>query len=74
MWLRFVMSCYANFETGQTLCYVQTDATMPNIAGQQCWELLCPFARSLKVLLQHQSTFVVLPVVGSLNMVIGNIP
>ena len=36
--------------------YVQTDATIPNIAGQQCWELLCPFARSLKVLLQHQRT------------------
>ena len=52
-----VACCCAKFETGQTLSYVQTDATIPNIAGQQCWELLCPFARSLKILLQHQSTF-----------------
>ena len=56
MLLRVVMSCCAKFETGQTLSYAQTDATIPNIAGQQCWEFLCPFARSLKVLLQHQST------------------
>ena len=57
MLLRVVMSCCAKFETGQTLNYVQTDATIPNNAGQRCSELLCPFARSLKVLLQHQSTF-----------------
>ena len=46
MLLRVVGSCCAKFETGQTFIYVQTDATTPNIVGQQCWELLRPFARS----------------------------
>ena len=39
----------AKFETGQTLIFLQMDATTSNIAGQQCWELLRPFARSLIV-------------------------
>ena len=51
MLLIVVGSCCALFETGQTFSHVQTDATTPNIVGQQCWELLCPFARSLKVIL-----------------------
>ena len=48
MLLRVVGSCCAKFETGQTFIYVQTDATTPNIVGQQCWELLRLFACSLK--------------------------
>ena len=46
MLLRVVGSCCAKFETDQTFSYVQTDATTPNIVGQQCWELLRPFACS----------------------------
>ena len=57
MLLRVVMSCCAKFEFGQTLSYVQTDAIIPNIAGQQCWELLCPFARSLKFYFSTKALF-----------------
>ena len=47
--LHVVKSCQcAKFETVQTLSYVQTDGTTPNIVGQQCWELLRPFASSFK--------------------------
>ena len=28
-----VVCCYANFETGQTISYVKTDATTPSIVG-----------------------------------------
>ena len=52
-----VACCCAKFETGQTLSYVQTDAIIPNIAGQQCWELLCPFARSLKYYFSTKAIF-----------------
>ena len=48
MLLCVVGSCCAKFETGQTFSCVQTDATTPTIVGQQCWELLRPFARSLR--------------------------
>ena len=44
MLLRVVWSCCAKFETGQTF----SCATTPTIVGQQCWELLRPFARSLR--------------------------
>ena len=43
MLLRVVGSCCAKFETGQTF-----EPTTPNIVGQQCWELLRPFACSLR--------------------------
>ena len=36
MLLSVVGSSCAKFETGQTFSYVQTDATTPNIVGQQC--------------------------------------
>ena len=42
-----VGSCCTKFETGQTFIDVQTDATTPNMLGQQCWECVRPFARSL---------------------------
>ena len=42
-----VGSCRTKFETGQTFIDVQTDATTPNMLGQQCWEFVRPFARSL---------------------------
>ena len=48
MLLRVVGSCCTKFETGQTFSCEQTDATTPNIVGQQCWELLRLFACSLK--------------------------
>ena len=35
-----VACCLTKFETGQTLIDVQTDATTPNMLGQQCWEFL----------------------------------
>ena len=49
MLLQVFGSCCAKFETGQTLSYMkmQTDATTPNIVGQQCWESLRPFTCSL---------------------------
>ena len=50
MLLRGVGSCCAKFDTGQTFSHVPGETT-PNIVGQQCWELLRPFARSLKVIL-----------------------
>ena len=39
--LRAFASCCAMFDTGQTFSYVQT------WLGQQCWELLRPFPRTL---------------------------
>ena len=42
-----VRSCWAKFETVQTFSHVQTDATNPNIVGQECWKSLRPFAGSL---------------------------
>ena len=45
--LRVVVSYCAKFETGQTFSHLQTGATSPNFIGQQFWELLRPFARSL---------------------------
>ena len=57
-----VGSCCAKFETGQTFCYVQTDATTPNVAcvqtsplpqytgySQRRWELSRPFVHSCKI-------------------------
>ena len=41
-------SCCAKFEIGQTVSCEQTDATTSNTVGQQCWEVLGLFARSLK--------------------------
>ena len=40
MLLQVFGSCCAKFETGQTLSYMhmQTDATTPNIVGQQRWD------------------------------------
>ena len=51
MLLQVFGSCCAKFETGQTLSYMkmQTDATTPNIVGQQCWESLRPFTCSLGI-------------------------
>ena len=43
--LHVVGSCCTKFETGQTFIDVQTDATTPNMLGQQCWEFVRPFAR-----------------------------
>ena len=40
MFLRAVRICCIKFETGQTFSYVQTDATIPNMLGQECWQLL----------------------------------
>ena len=45
--LHVVGSCCTKFETGQTFIDVQTDATTRNMLGQQCWECVRPFARSL---------------------------
>jgi len=42
-----VGSCCTKFEIGRNFSYVKTDATkLPPLLGQQCWELLHPFARS----------------------------
>ena len=49
MLLDAVACCCAKFETGQTFSPVQTDATLLAYNSQHCWELLRPFARSLKV-------------------------
>ena len=46
MLLRVVESCCAKFETGQTLSYAQRTQQLPTLLAQQCWELLCPLARS----------------------------
>ena len=35
MLLRVIWSCRAKFETGQTLGFLQTDETTPNIVGQK---------------------------------------
>ena len=72
MLLIVVGSCCAiKFETGQTLSHVQTT---PNIVGQRCWELLRPFARSLKVILNLSNSiyptrviFLSLPAGGSFD-------
>ena len=45
--LHVVGSCCTKFETGQTFIDVQTDATTPNMLGQQRWEFVRSFARSL---------------------------
>ena len=73
MLLRGVGSCCAKFETGQTFSHVP-DATTPNIVGQQCWELLRPFARSLKVILNLSNSifpprviFLILPADGNFD-------
>ena len=42
-----VACCCTKFETGQTFIDVQTDATTPNMLGQQCWKFVRSFARSL---------------------------
>ena len=47
--LHVVGCCCAKFETGQTFRPVQTDATLLAYNSQHCWELLRPFARSLRV-------------------------
>ena len=47
MLLNVVGSYYAKFETVQTFSHVQTDAATRNIVGEQCWELLRPYVRSL---------------------------
>ena len=40
-----LLGVVAQFETGQTLNYVQTDVTTPNIVGS-CWStMLRPFVR-----------------------------
>ena len=44
-----VACCCAKFETGHTFSPVQTDATLLANNSQHCWELLRPFARSLRV-------------------------
>ena len=74
MLLCVVGSCCAKFETGQTFSHVQTDATTRNIVGQRCWELLRPFARSLKVILNLSNSiyptrviFLSLPAGGSFD-------
>ena len=46
--LHVVGCCCAKFETGHTFSHVQTDATLLANNSQHCWELLRPFARSLK--------------------------
>ena len=38
--LHVVRSCCTKFETGQKFIDVKTDATTPNMLGQQCWEFL----------------------------------
>ena len=43
-----VESCCAKFETGQTFSSVQTDATLMAKNPSHYWELLRPFARSVK--------------------------
>ena len=45
--LHVVGSCCTTFETGQTFIDLQTDATTPNMLGQQWWEFVRSFARSL---------------------------
>ena len=47
MFLRVVGSCCANFETGQTFSYVQTDASTPNNLDSFWPTMLRPFAPSL---------------------------
>ena len=44
-----VACCCAKFETGHTFSPVQTDATLLANNPQHCWELLRPFARSLRL-------------------------
>ena len=45
--VRVVGSCCANFETGQTFSYVQTDASTPNNRDSFWPTMLRPFAPSV---------------------------
>ena len=45
-----VACCCAMLETGQTFSPWKRTQQLPTLLGQQCWELLRPFARSF---MQH---------------------
>ena len=45
--MHVVRNCSAKFETGQTLSYVQTDATIPNIFDARCSLTIQPIPKEL---------------------------